>query len=84
MAEHSFDFLEHTAPLWERGGARAEAAATALRTLCRNPLVKPSQLNFRRVKASAPGFVAKVASVPGALDVLERSGWSKVAYPDGP
>lgn len=83
QAEDTFDFLQHIAPLLSSGaGARAETAAKALACLCRNVLDKPTDLRYRRVPVDGSAFQAKIASVPGALEVLLHVGFSRVAYPD--
>lgn len=83
QAEDTFDFLQHIAPLLSSGaGARAETAAKALARLCRNVLDKPTDLRYRRVPVDGSAFQAKIASVPGALEVLLHVGFSRVAYPD--
>ena len=79
----AFAFMEHTAALWDSGGARAEMAATALATLCRNVLERPTELRYRRVPCSGAAFTLRVAEVPGALSVMGKMGFRVVTYPDG-
>lgn len=79
----AFDFMTHTSTLWEEGGAKAEVAAGALCTLCKNILQKPSNLKYRRVPTSGAAFSSRVASCPGALAVLSVCGFTTLTYPDG-
>lgn len=79
---HDFSFLEHIAPLLANGGARAEGAAGALITICKNILHKPGELRYRRLPSRGAAFTARVASCPGALDVLLSMGFTEQRYPD--
>ena len=68
----SYAYMTHTAPLLENAGARAEPAAKALATLCRNVIEKPSNLRFRRIPCRGAAFKARIADCPGALTVLSH------------
>ena len=78
-----FSFMTHTAPLWSEGGARAETAASALLTLCRNVIDRPAELRYRRVPAIGAAFSSRIASCPGALAVIAACGFALQHYPDG-
>ena len=67
-----YSYLAHTAPLLENAGARAEPAAKALATLCRNIIEKPSNMKYRRVPCVGTAFKSRVADCPGALTVLSH------------
>lgn len=73
----------NTAPLWQKGGSRAEAAAAALKTYLANVLDRPSQLRYRRIRVSSDGFSRLVAACPGALEVLQHCGFTRSQLPDG-
>ena len=75
--------MTHTAALWSSGGTQAETAASALATLCRNVLDRPTELRYRRVPAAGQAFRLRIAECPGALAVLKGCGFARQGYPDG-
>ena len=52
----AFDFMTHTKPLWERGGALALPAATTLSAYLKNILEHPQELRYRRIPADGKVF----------------------------
>jgi hypothetical protein len=78
-----YDFMTHTAPLWQCGGVRAQRAARSLVTLVRNILEKPHILKYRSVPCSGAAFTARVASCEGALTVMANIGFVRQRLPSG-
>lgn len=70
--------------LWARGGRDAEAAASTLRKIVDNIIERPGELKLRRVREAGATFSSNVLTVPGAMAVLEKCGFERVNYPDGP
>ena len=83
MSGDSYAFMTHTRELWAEGGLRAETAAAAILTLCKNVLEKPANLKYRRVPCAGAAFAARVSACPGALAVLTTCGFTRQTYPDG-
>ncbi|KAL1504001.1 hypothetical protein AB1Y20_010416 [Prymnesium parvum] len=72
-----------TFELWERGGARAEPAASALRVYLDNILERPGQLRYRRIRESSDGFARRVLACPAAVELLARCGFAREHLGDG-
>ena len=72
----AFDFMTHTKPLWERGGALALPAATTLSAYLKNIIEHPQELRYRRIPADGKVFTERVARCAGATDVLLASGFA--------